>query len=393
MKIKEEIIEVVDSLAKTLIKLSHDVHDFPELGMCEFKASQWQTELLREHGFDVTMPFCGMDTAYKAVKGTVGEGPQIAFLAEYDALKGLGHACGHNIICASSCGAAIALAKALEGKKACVYIFGTPAEETLGGKITMVEQGAFEDIDCAMMMHPSADENLVGRGGLACTDVGVKFFGKDAHSSRPALGINALTSTIALFNSVNAQLHLWPNKSKVNGIITAGGEASNIIPGYSECHFALRAERKDQILPMYQDMVRLAQAAAAITGARVEISHTPISAERYSNSVLDEAFKANMEVLGEKCHWPDPEAMVGSSDIGNVSLVVPIIHAYLSLNAGDISGHTPEFRQAAITSRADDVVLLAAKGLAMTGADVFSSSDMRLAMRGEFNKKVAPHRC
>lgn len=393
MEIKEKIIEVVDSLAGTLIKLSHEVHDSPELGLNEFKAAKWQTELLKEHGFSVTMPFCGMDTAYNAVKGTVGEGPQIAFLSEYDALKGLGHACGHNIICAASCGAAIALSKALEGEKACIYVFGTPAEETQGGKIPMVEQGAFDGLDCAMMVHPKPNENTVGGGGLACTDITVEFFGKDAHSSRPMLGINALTSTITLFNSVNAQLHLWPNKSKMNGIIISGGEASNIIPGYSSCKFTMRAERKDQIIAMYDDFVRLANAAAATTGAKVKITHIPIFAERYSNRALDEAFTANMKTLGEDCHWQDPEAMTGSSDIGNVSLVIPTIHEYLSLNAGDISEHTPAFCKAAETKRADDVVLLAAKGLAMTGADVFSSGDVRLAMKKEFDEEVLPHKC
>ena len=386
--LKENIISTVDRIAPELIALSHRVHENPELGMKEYKAAAWQSELLKKYGFEVTMPFCGMDTAYKAVKGTPGKGPQISFLSEYDALHGMGHACGHNIICASSCGAAIALAEALDGEEACVYLFGTPAEETLGGKIPMVEQGAFDGIDCSMMMHPSANRNLVGQGGLACTGVGLEFFGKAAHSSRPMEGINALTSMISFFSALNAQLHLWPNKSKVNGIITAGGTASNIIPEYSAARFTLRAERMDQILPMYDDMVRLAHACADMTGAEVKITHDLIYAERYPNRVLDTAFAANMELLGEKCEWADPSEMTGSSDVGNVSLVLPSIHVYLSLEAGNISGHTPELRDAAASARGDAIVLLAAKGLAMTGADVFSSSKLRKAMREEYIKST-----
>ena len=393
MNLKEKIIAAADCIAPELIKLSHDVHDNPELGMEEFKACAWQVELLKKHGFTVEEKFCGIETAYKAYKGTPGKGPQIAFLSEYDALAGLGHACGHNVICAASCGAAIALAEALEGEEACVVLFGTPAEETLSCKVAMVDAGAFDAVDCAMMMHPSPDVNLVGRGGLACTGVSVEFFGKAAHSSAPMKGVNALASTIALFNAINAQLHLWPNKSKINGIITAGGTASNIIPEYSACHFTMRAERKNQILPMYDDMVRLANAAAAMTGATVKISRGPVTAERYCNRVLDEAFAANMETLGEHCQWPDPKRMNGSSDVGNVTLVVPTIHVYLTLNAGVASSHTPEMREAARSKRGDEVVVLAAKGLAMTGADVFSSPKLRKEMREEYERTALPNKC
>ena len=393
MDLKEKVIAAVDRLTPELIELSHKVHENPEVAMQEHKAVAWQVELLRSYGFTVTTPYCGMDTAYRAVKGTPGKGPQLGILAEYDALKGMGHACGHNIICATSCGAAIALAEVLEGQEACVYLFGAPAEEAIGGKIPMAENGAFEGLDCAMMMHPSADRDEVGGFGLACVGVAVEFFGKAAHSSRPMDGINALTSTIALFNAVNAQLHLWPNKSKINGIITAGGSASNIIPEYCACDFLLRAEHKFQILEMYDDFVRLANAAAAMTGAKVKITPELIYAERYSNHALDTAFVANMKTLGRECTWADPTAMVGSSDIGNVSLELPTIHTSLSMNAPGVVGHTPEYREAAISEGGDALISLGAKGLAMTCIDVFESPQLREAMWAEYNEKVKPYRC
>ncbi len=389
---KQKIAAAVERLAPELIALSHEVHAHPELGMQERQAVAWQKTLLEKYGFVVENPCCGLDTAYRAVKGTLGKGPQIGFLSEYDALNGLGHACGHNMICAASCGAAIALAETLEGREGAVVLFGTPAEETSGGKIAMADAGAFDGLDCAMMFHPNPSENLVGAGSLAVTDVFVEFHGTSAHSSRPALGVNALTSTLHLFAAVNAQLHLWPNKSKINGIVTAGGTAPNIIPEFSACAFSMRAEKLNQLRPMYADLERLARAAAAMTGAELKIAHTPFCSERYPNRPLDEAFKANMEELGEPMSWPEPDRMSGSSDIGNVSVRTPSIHPYLSLHAPGVGGHTPELREAAVSRRADEVVLLAAKGLAMTGLDVFQSPDLRAAMKADFERNALPNR-
>ncbi len=393
MDLKEKICAAVDRIAPELIELSHKVHDNPELGMQEHQAVAWQKELLEKHGFSFENPSCGMDTAYIAVKGTLGKGPQIGFMAEYDALAGLGHACGHNIICASSCGAAIALAEALEGEEAAVILYGTPAEETEGGKIHMADAGAFDKADCAMIMHPAADSSKLSSGSLAVTDVHVEFRGKDGHSSRPGAAVNALASTIALFNAVNAQLHLWPNKSKINGIITAGGSAPNIIPGFSSCAFSMRAEKLNQLKPMYDDMVRLASAAAAMTGAGVTISHSPFCAETYPNHTLDEAYRANAASLGEIVEWPDPNAMTGSSDVGNASMHTAAIQPHLSLQAPGVNGHTPELCAAAASKRGDEIVLLGAKTLAMTGADVFSSPELLKAVREEFKKDALPYKC
>ncbi len=393
MDLKQKICDAVDRLAPELIELSRKIHDNPELGLQEHRAAAWQKELLEKHGFTFESPFCGMDTAYRAVRGTLGKGPQIAILAEYDALKGIGHGCGHNVICASSCGAAVALAEALEGEEAAVLLFGTPAEETMGGKIPMAEAGAFDHVDCAMMTHPKAGGSTIGGGSLAYTDIYVEFHGRPGHSSRPGDAVNALTSTIALFNAVNAQLHLWPNKSKINGVIISGGTAPNIIPGFSRCEFCMRAEKLSQVKAMFADFERLVKAAAAMTGASFTLDHSPFCAERYMNGPLEEAFKANMERLGESVDYADPKAMTGSSDIGSVSLCTPSIHPNLSLHAPGVNGHTPEMCAAAASPRADEVVLLAAKALAMTGADVFSSPELRRAMREDFEKNALPNKC
>ncbi|ERL24760.1 MULTISPECIES: M20 family metallopeptidase [Jonquetella] len=384
---------IVDRMSGELIELSHSIHDHPELGLEEYKAAEWLTSFISRHGFTIQRPYMGLETAFRAVCGTVGKGPQIAFLAEYDALKGLGHACGHNIIAASSAGAAAALAEALQGREGAVYLYGTPAEETFGSKVLMSDRGAFDGIDCAMMMHPSAELNIVGRGGLAAVSLDVVFEGKPAHSSKPDDGINALTSAIGLFNAVNAQLHLWPNKSKINGIITEGGQASNVIPDRACCSFTMRAERKDQIVPMIEDFKRLVQASALLTGAKSSVTVGSVMAERHCNRVLDAAFKNAVEALGEPVVWADPNGMFGSSDIGNVSLLVPAIHTYLSLEIPGCVGHTPKFCQAARSERGDRIAVLGAKALAMTGWQVATDGVTLQAARREYEEQVLPHRC
>ncbi|MEG1825044.1 MAG: M20 family metallopeptidase [Cloacibacillus sp.] len=394
-KQKESICNTVEALREELIGLSHDIHDNPELGLEEFKACAWQTALLKNHGFAVESPFCEMETAFKATFDTGKEGAAVAFLSEYDALEGIGHGCGHNIIAASAVGAAVALAAALKesGAGGKVTLFGTPAEETEGGKIPMVEAGAFNGYDCALMMHP-ASENIICRHGLAAQSVYVEFFGKAAHSSTPSAGINALASLISFFTSIDAIQQTWPNTSKINGIITDGGKASNVICEYARAAFTVRAARKKEILVMYADMERAAQAAALVTGAKAKVSCGRLYAERYPSRTLGEAFKANMAPLGEEMDYPDYNAQVGSSDIGNVSLVTPAIHEYLSIgDAAELISHHESFRTAAASKRADDVVLLAAKGLAMTGLDVMTDAALRAAMKDEFEKKVRPYQC
>lgn len=386
---KERILKRADELKDELLRLSHDIHANPETSFEEFRAAAWQKELLEKHGFEVEAPFCGMETAFRAVKKSGKPGPVVAFLSEYDALNGLGHACGHNIIAASSVGAGLALASVLDETGGEVQIVGTPAEEGGGGKVFMVERGAFEGVDFALMMHPST-KNIIGRGGLAAQGVRVEFRGRAAHSATPDKGINALTSLIALFNGIDTLRQVWPNSAKINGIITKGGSASNIIPELAEALFTVRASTKKELVAMFADLRRTADAAARLTGAEVVVEGEPVYAERYSNSVMGEAFKRNMETLGEPMEYPDPKERVGSSDVGNVSLEIPTIHEYLAIADPSVAGHTAEFREASLSPRGDDVVLLAAKGLALTGWDLLTDERLREAAKAEYRERAAP---
>ncbi len=389
--VKRRILAAADETGAELLALSHRIHSHPETAYEEVQAARWQKELLEAHGFAVEMPFCGLETAFRAVKRGKGPGPVVAFLSEYDALKGLGHACGHNIIAAASCGAGIALGSVLGDLAGEVQVLGTPAEEGGGGKVRLVDEGAFRGVDFALMMHPST-RNIIGRSALAAQHVEVAFTGRAAHSATPDKGVNALTSLIAFFNAIDTLRQTWPNTAKINGCITKGGKASNIIPDEAEALYTVRASTRKELRAMYADLERVARAAARVTGATVTIGSDAPYAERYSNRAMGEAFKANMEALGEAMEYPDPKERVGSSDVGNVSLEIPTIHEYLAIADPSVAGHTPEFREASLSKRGDDVVLLAAKGLACTGYDLLADAALRDEVQREFRETVLPFR-
>jgi amidohydrolase len=395
---KETVKRAVDDIRDELLTLSHNIHDNPELGFEEYKAVQWQTELLEKHGFTVEKPYCGLETAYRASRrfapGGEFKGPRIAFMAEYDALAGFGHACGHNIIASSAVGAGIALAEGLSrsGVDAEVIVMGTPGEEGNGGKVYLVERGAFSSVDFALMMHPST-ESVIGRSALAAQGVTAQYRGRSVHSASPEKGINALTSLIALFNAIDTLRQVWPDTGRCNGIITAGGMASNIVPDFTEGKFTVRAGTKRELVAMVDGIHAAADSAARLTGADLTFEVSPLFAERYPNMTMGERFKAHLEEMGESVGYPDPKARVGSSDVGNVSMVVPAIHDYIAIAPKDVPGHTNAFREAARSPRADEVVLLAAKALALTGWDLATNEELRVKARKEFEKNAAPNRC
>ena len=385
---KEKIVQRVESLRANLLELSHKIHSNPETGGKEFQAVKWQVEMLTKEGFVCETPYCGMETAYRAVYKGKGNGPVIAFLSEYDALEGLGHGCGHNLMAASAVGAAIGFKDSLGDQAGEIRVYGTPAEETWGGKIPMVEQGAFRDVDFGLMFHPSTD-NIINRQGKACVGVKAKFIGKSAHSSRPETGINALTALIGLFNRTFSQLEIWPAGARCNGIVINGGTASNIITEEAEGDFLLRAHTLKDLQIMSEDFKVLAQEAADEVGATVSMVWEPAFAERYTNRAMGMAFLENMALLGEKMNLPNPAEQVGSSDVGNVSLVIPVIHEYLKIAEPTVNGHSKEFREASVSERGDEVVLLAAKGLAMTAYDLFTNPELQTEVKEEF-KRVVP---
>lgn len=388
---KQRISEKIDNIREDLIELSHSIHKNPETSFNEYKTVGIITSFLKKYGFDVQEKYCGMDTSFKAVKKGIENGPKISFLAEYDALRGIGHGCGHNIIATCAAGAFIGLAEIIKDYAGEVSIIGTPAEEGGAGKVLLLDKGGFDDTEYALMMHPSSGgNNLVGRGGRAASSITVSFKGKAAHSSVPSNGINALSAAISVFNQIDMVRSNFQIQDNINGIILEGGVASNIIPELSVCEFSIRAEtmlRLKELIVLVKECIARAE---SLTGAKAEIKVEPIYAERYPNMPMCEAFKCNMAKLGVEMFYPDPTVLYGSSDIGNVSIKIPAIHDYLSITDDkSVQSHSSEYTKAAAMPQADDVCIKGAKGLAMTGFDILESEEFRNSIN-EFHKRQVP---
>ena len=386
--LKDRVCLELDAMRDSLGTLSRRIYENPEIGFEERKALQWVSAFLREEGFSVEPGTAGIETAFRAEVRGQKDRPNVALLAEYDALKGLGHACGHNLICSASAGAAAALHRAAPHLPGTLTVLGTPAEEGGGGKVIMVDRGVFNGIDAAMMFHPSRDNWWV-RGALAAQPLSMKFRGRPAHAAAmPERGINALNALLLTFHAIDSlRQHVTPDV-RIHGIITHGGDAPNIVPAYAEAEFLVRAARRKTLDEVMIKVKRCADAGAAATGATVEMEEGLAYAERNNNRVLAGLFGENMRRLGIDGDEPSASGGVGSSDIGNVSMVVPAIHPYLKIVDGDVSGHTPEFREAAGSARGFEAMLNAAKGLAMTVLDVMYRPDALERMRREFAASI-----
>ena len=383
--------QAIESLAPKLIELSHRIHQQPELAFQEHQAAKWVATFLREEGFQVTTEVAGMETAVKGVVDSGKEGPVVAFLAEYDALPELGHACGHNMIAATSLGAAAALAQVVKETGGKVILLGTPAEEIGGGKIRLLEAGVFDGVDFALMTHPS-NENLVGRASTACSELVMQFHGKSAHSSKPEKGIDALKPLIQMFNHVDRLLPTFSQRARINGIITAGGVASNIIVEDACGKFLIRSNLKAEVEEILLVLQKLAEEEARKVGASVKLFHDEVYGERYPNFVLEGRFKEYLESMGEKVSFADPEEPTGSSDMGNISMVMPTIHPYLKIAESHVNGHTKEFAAASASPEADQMLVKGAVALAKVGYDLLTEPALGEAALKEFKEKVPQQR-
>ena len=388
---KRKILSEIDRDSEELEELSRKIHDDPELGFEEFHALSYISDVLKKHGYRVEQGYGGLETSFRAEKEGSKPGPTVAFLAEYDALKGVGHGCGHNLIATCSTGAFLGLASVMEDLPGKVCIIGTPAEEGGAGKVKLLKNGAFDDVDFALMMHPSSGgSNLVGRGGRAACSVKVHFTGKGAHSSVPKNGINALSAVIHVFQQIDLMRPTFDPQDNINGIISNGGSAANVIPASADCEFCIRADTMKRIEGLIDVIKLCVRNAEQLTGAKADISWGEISAERYPNRPMCQAFKDNMETLGIEMKWPDPKAQYGSSDIGNVSIKIPAIHDYLSITDDKtIQAHTKEYADAAKSEEAQEICLKGAKGLAMTGYDILSSDEFQAEIR-RFHEQQIP---
>ncbi|RRN74008.1 M20 family peptidase [Peribacillus simplex] len=386
----QKIIEDhIDLHSELYIGTSQAIHSKPEIGNQEFFASDTLTGILQHEGFEVTRNIAGHETGFIAKKTSSKEGPTIAFLAEYDALPGLGHACGHNIIGTTSVAAGISLAQVLEETGGEVIVFGTPAEE--GGpngsaKGSFVKHGLFDGVDAAIIIHP-AGQTGVTSPFLAVDPLDFHFYGKSAHAAAaPEQGVNALDGVIQLFNGINALRQQLPTEVKIHGIITNGGEAPNIIPEYASARFYIRATNWKLCQEVSRKIRTVAEGAALATGSTVKV-------ERFQNEVLDfvinpvldELLKEELAQLGETVA-PRKESGFGSTDAGNVSHVVPTAHPYIKIGPDELIAHTNEFRDCAKSQAGDKAILTGAKALALTGYRLISDKDLLDKVKTAFDE-------
>jgi amidohydrolase len=384
---KARLAGAVEAARVEIVDLSHRIHASPEPAFEEVRAATWVAEVLARHGFAVEHPAGRLATAIRAVRagGRGGAGPRIGILAEYDALPGLGHGCGHNTMAASGVGAAIALAAVADELPGEIVFLGTPAEERGSGKQIMIDDGLFEGIDAALLYHP-CDRNHVETHPLASEDVEVTFTGLQAHaSSDPWRGRNALDGLIALFVSVGLWRQQLRPTARVHGIIREGGTAANIIPDRTSAWFMIRADNEPEYEEMRDRFRRLCEAAAQASDTTVEISFSGRASTMRNNQALAARFRANMAAYGIDDQGDDINA--GSTDMANVSWVCPTIHPDLAIAPEGTPGHSILFRDAAVTPRADETTLLAATLIAQTAYDCFADPDLLTTAWAEFRQQ------
>ena len=386
--LKDSLATRIDALRPELEQVSRDIYANPEIAYEEHKAVGWLTELLKRHGFSVEVGVASTPTAFVATRRQ-GDGPAIAFLSEYDALRGLGHGCGHNLIATASVGAGIALADLLDRHPGKVLVIGTPAEEGGGGKIRLIRGGIFQEVDAAMMFHPDTRTQVL-HWALAVTHMHFEFTGRAAHASGdPEKGINALDAFVMAYNGISVFRQQLREGARLHGFLKEGGTAPNIIPERTSGEFLVRARDTAYMEELVQKVKNIFQAAALATGCSVKLSfeEEPYTDLR-NNMVLAGLFEENLRRVGVHSVEGAPWENAGSTDMGNVSHVVPALHPTIGIAPADVPGHSQQFLEASGSLRGYQAMVDAAKALAMTGADLLADPGLVEKARAEFRRET-----
>ncbi len=395
--LKQRVCAAIDRRADDLRQAADWIHAHPEIGHQEVKASQRLCDLLRDAGIEVQTGTAGMATAFRAeLAGRDGLRPCIAILAEYDALPGLGHGCGHNLIGTSAIGAGLALLDVMPDLPGSVLVLGTPAEESAapnsGGKVHMVNAGVFEDVDAAIMFHPATETVMTLDRSLAARGFEFFFHGRAAHAAgAPEEGINALDAVVMLYNGISMMRQQLRSDARIHGIILSGGAAANIIPDYAAIRYRTRADDTEYLSDVVNRVVACAEGAAKATGCRLEWhEYMPGYENTMPNSVLLDLMVENLRSLGLNVNTQRKRTGRGSTDFGNVSRRVPGIEARIGITEQvDVPGHSIEFREAAASERGRQAMLNAAKSLAMTAVDLLGDPENLKRARAAFQDDKA----
>ncbi len=380
-----KINKITQDIFADLKDLNEFVYNNPELGYEEFKSSKAHIDLLHKYGFDVEENYMDMKTAFLGSYKAEKEGPTVAFLSEYDALPGIGHGCGHNLLGATNTGAAIVLKQLIDEIGGRVLIFGTPAEETSGAKVVMADKGAFDKVDFAICTHPSVTYYKSGTS-LVLEALQFSFHGQTAHAAaEPEKGINALDAVIMTFNAINAlREHVLPS-SRIHGIITDGGKAANIVPDYAEARYYVRSATKTYHDELREKVINCAKGAALQTGASLEISNYEATyLNLITNETMSAVFTNNLLIQGVVNPDREKEGL-GSLDMGNVSQVCPVINPYAGMGGDEnVAAHTVEFRDMTVTDEAYKNMVITINAMVKTAADIILDKDLLQKIRDEF---------
>jgi amidohydrolase len=396
-QLKKRVCEGVDRRAGALIETADWIHAHPEIGHQEVEASRRLADLLRGAGIQVDTGIAGMATAFKAeLAGARAAHPRVAILAEYDALPGLGHGCGHNLIGTSAIGAGLALHDVIDQLPGSVWVLGTPAEESAapnsGGKVHMVTAGVFDEVDAAIMFHPGTETSVTLDRSLAARGFEFYFHGRAAHAAgAPEEGINALDAVVQLYNAISMLRQQMRSDVRIHGIILNGGAAANIIPDYAAIRYRTRADDSEYLAEVVERVIACAEGAARATGCRLEWNeYMPGYENTMPNQVLQELMAANLRTLGLTVNTQRRRGGRGSTDFGNVSRRVPGIEARLAITeVAEVAGHSIEFREAAGSALGRTAMLNAAKALAMTAVDLLTSPEQLRKAREVFEQDRA----
>jgi amidohydrolase len=382
------LAEQAAALRPRLEAMSRTIHSHPETAFQETFCAAQIGDWLAEAGFAVQRGAGNLPTAFV---GRLGSGaPTLAMLLEYDALPGIGHACGHNLISAGGVTAARLIAAALQPGSGTLKVIGTPAEEGGGGKVRLLDAGVFQGIDAVLMFHP-ADRTLPWRHAIAAAHLRVQFHGLATHAAKtPEVGRSALAAVTLFFTAVDALRQFIPEQARIHGVIRQGGLAPNVVPDFTEADLFVRDLTQERTLALVERVTDCAKGAALCTGTRAVIEHTaPLYTERKNNHAMAERVAGYLRAQGIAVERPSFANPVGSSDVGNVSLRLPTIQPYLQIADRGTASHSEAFREAALSSRAHDAALRMAVALARTALDLFGEPGFLAAVQTEFSTRGA----
>lgn len=382
----EQVIAAAKALSPEIISIVHRLYEHPEVSLHEVDGAALLAGILAREGFEVKTALAGMETAFM---GSSGHGSlKVALIAEMDALPELGHACGHNIIAAASVGAALVLRRLLPPDIAKIVVFGTPAEELGIGKVEMIKAGCFAGVDFALMVHPSSRRQVV-KHFLGLAKIRFRFHGRPAHAAAyPEEGVNALDAVIQTFNAVNALRQQCRQDVRIHGIITDGGLAPNIIPAKASCYFYVRADDLKELERTRERVIACAEGAALAAGCRLEVEADPrVIAPLKILPSYYRVYSEQLALLGLEESDSRPDKNKGSSDIGNLSQVIPTIHPHVPIGDG-INIHTEGFAAATVSPRGEQAAVEGATALALTVIELIFSPARRAEIDKEFHENV-----